>query len=108
MNGLNLKLEVTAFKNYAYTHRMYRLIRFVLMDVVVATERSQLSCILKQVRSCLSLCDSAGFFQWQQLYSLGLGFLVFIIRGLMYRVSTFWKDLECPGNEKNVLESLGN
>ena len=35
--------------------------------IVVATERSQQNHIQKQVFSCVSLCDSAGFFQWQQL-----------------------------------------
>ena len=36
--------------------------------IVVATERSQLSHIEISMNALASECDSAGFFQWQQLY----------------------------------------
>ena len=36
--------------------------------IVVATERSQLSLIEISMNAPASECDSAGFFQWQQLY----------------------------------------
>ena len=37
-------------------------------SILGATERSQLSRVQSELCSCLSLWDSAGFFQWQQLY----------------------------------------